>query len=120
MARTRAYAPYSRFRVGAALLTEDGQIFLGCNIENVSYGATTCAERIALYNAVANGHRRFQALAMIVAAEEPITPCGLCRQVIHELSPDLQMIMATTSGKSNSFRIGELIPNPFSMGNSVC
>ncbi|HHY59602.1 MAG TPA: cytidine deaminase, partial [Clostridia bacterium] len=80
-ASRRAYAPYSRFPVGAALLTADGQVFTGCNVENASYGLTICAERVAVAKAVSEGYKDFQALAVWAATEEPVSPCGACRQV---------------------------------------
>lgn len=113
-ARDRAYAPYSGFRVGAALLCADGQVYLGGNIENASYGLTVCAERVAVFCAVASGRRLFTAIA--VAAEEGVAayPCGACLQVLHEFSPEVKVVVAGTGGKVNLAGLRELLPHPFS------
>ena len=97
-AREHAYAPYSNFKVGAAVLTAAGEIFSGCNIENASLGATICAERVAIFTAVAAGCRDLTALAVIADTPEPVAPCGLCRQVLAEFSPDCLVLMANTAG----------------------
>jgi cytidine deaminase len=112
-ARERAYAPYSTFPVGAALLTEAGEIFSGCNIENASLGAAICAERVAIFTAVAAGRRRFTALAVIADAPEPVPPCGLCRQVLAEFSPDCIIIMANLAGRRRLVNLQELLPLAF-------
>ena len=90
-ARETAYAPYSNFKVGAAVLTAAGEIFSGCNIENASLGATICAERVAILTAVAAGHRDLTALAVVADTPDPVAPCGLCRQVLAEFSPDCRV-----------------------------
>ena len=92
-ARDSAYAPYSRFRVGAAVLGEDGRIFTGGNVENASYGLTVCAERVAVFKAVSEGTRNFTAIAVAAEGEGPVSPCGACRQVLAEFSPFARVIM---------------------------
>jgi cytidine deaminase len=112
-ARRNAYAPYSGFAVGAALLAEDGRIFTGCNVENASYGLTVCAERVALFKAVSEGARRFLALA-VACGEGACAPCGACRQVLYEFAPDLLVIMADGEGKSwCRAKLSELLPRGF-------
>ncbi len=106
----RAYAPYSRFHVGAVLVAEDGQIFEGCNVENLSYGLTICAERVAVGRAVAGGCRRFVRIVIAAATREPVSPCGACRQVLAEFAPDLEILLATFEGRTARFRLGELLP----------
>jgi cytidine deaminase len=112
-ARERAYAPYSHFRVGAAVLTATGEIFSGCNLENASYGTTICAERVAIFAAVAAGCRDLTALAVIADTPEPAAPCGLCRQVLAEFNPDCPVIMATTAGDWRLTNLNELLPLAF-------
>jgi cytidine deaminase len=112
-ARTQAYAPYSRFAVGAALLAQDGRIFTGCNVENASYGLTVCAERVALFKAVSEGAREFLALA-VACGKSPCAPCGACRQVLYEFAPDLLLIMADGEGKNwRSAKLRDLLPQGF-------
>ncbi|EEG78027.1 cytidine deaminase [Dethiobacter alkaliphilus] len=113
-ARENAYAPYSRFSVGAALLTADGEIFTGCNVENLSFGLTLCAERVAAFSAVAAGKREFTGLALITDTPQPVTPCGSCRQVLYEFSPDLWIISANLEGKQQMYRLQDLLPDAFS------
>ncbi|HRJ70982.1 MAG TPA: cytidine deaminase [Terrimicrobiaceae bacterium] len=108
--RQRAYAPYSHFSVGAALLAENGEVFLGCNVENLSFGLTLCAERSAVVAAVAAGQTRFQALAIVADTATPISPCGACRQVLAEFSPDLPIVLATVRGKRETYSLDELLP----------
>jgi cytidine deaminase len=117
-ARDRAYAPYSAFRVGAAVLTRTGQVFSGCNVENASYGLTMCAERVALFLAVANGCSRgdFTHLALIGDADEPLAPCGACRQVMMELGgPDLIVIQANLRGAVSQNTMRTLLPGAFAL-----
>lgn len=112
-ARERAYAPYSGFLVGAALMGESGEIFTGCNMENASYGATICAERVALGSAVAHGQRAFRALAVVTDVDDPAPPCGICRQTLSEFAPDMPVILANLKGKRRVVALAELIPGVF-------
>lgn len=112
-ARQRAYAPYSKFTVGAAVLSAGGRIFTGCNIENASFGATVCAERVAMFTAVAAGCRGLVAIAVAGPGERPITPCGICRQVMIELAPDAIVIMIGAGGARESSSVAELLPRAF-------
>jgi cytidine deaminase len=111
----RAYAPYSDFRVGAALLAADGAIIAGCNVENSSLPAGSCAERGALAAAVAAGHRRFTHLAIVTGAAAPTAPCGLCRQALVEFAPGLQVTSMTTSGAEARWSLADLLPHPFTL-----
>lgn len=115
-ARKKAYAPYSHFSVGAALLTEDGEIYDGCNVENLSYGLTICAERVAVFSAIAAGSRNFTGLSLVADTPEPITPCGACRQVLYEFSPDLWVISTNLAGQQKMYRLRELLPDAFQAG----
>ena len=112
-ARTRAHAPYSKFRVGAAILAENGTVFSGCNIENSSYGLTMCAERVALFKAVSEGSVSFDAIALVTDTDEPVMPCGACRQALAEFNPEMTVVSGTIKGKSVSRRLSELLPEPF-------
>lgn len=108
-----AYAPYSRFRVGAALLCSDGSVVSGCNLENAAFPAGLCAERNALAAAVALGHREFRALVVASDADEPTPPCGVCRQSLVEFAPDLEITSVTRLGTSGRWSLRELLPQPF-------
>ncbi len=108
--RQHAYAPYSRFSVGAALLAENEEIFLGCNVENLSFGLTLCAERSAVVAAVAAGQTRFRALAIVADTVTPVSPCGACRQVLAEFAPDLPIALATLAGKREIHILTDLFP----------
>jgi len=114
-ARRASYAPYSRFRVGAALLTAGGNVYRGCNVENSSLGLSICAERNAAWSAVAAGEREFSALAISVGAGEWASPCGACRQVLHEFSPALWVIWRDRGGRTVRRRLGRLLPIPFTL-----
>jgi cytidine deaminase len=112
-AQQQAYAPYSRFRVGAAVEGEDGSIFAGCNVENASYGLVMCAERVAIGAAVAAGVRRFRRVAVVSDSEPPAAPCGACRQVIFEFAPDAD-VLAVGPRSSHRWTMRELLPAAFS------
>lgn len=109
----RAYAPYSNFRVGAALLASDGSISEGCNVENAAYPVGICAERGALATAVARGSRNFEAIAIATEAEAPTPPCGMCRQMLEEFSPHMLVVSVTRSGGEARWSLDELLPKAF-------
>ena len=111
-ARTNAYAPYSGFAVGAAVLAKSGTVFAGCNVENASYGATICAERAALAAAVAAGERELQGLVITSGAKNPTPPCGICRQSLAELAPNLPIRSYTDNGRTD-YELASLIPEAF-------
>ena len=106
----RAYAPYSNFRVGAALLGSDGSVTEGCNVENAAYPAGICAERAALAAAVARGVRGFRAITIVTSAGEPTPPCGMCRQALIEFTPELEIVSVTRSGKEARWVLSDLLP----------
>ena len=112
-ARENAYAPYSNFKVGAALLASDGRVFTGCNVENATYGLTVCAERVALWKAVSEGEREFVAVAVVADGERPPSPCGACRQLLWEFCDDIEVITANLRGGRQSYHLSELLPHPF-------
>ena len=109
----RAYCPYSGFRVGAAVLTAGGEIFAGCNVENASYGLTLCAERNAVFQAVAQGKKDITAVVVYTPTSMPSMPCGACRQVIHEFGPDAEVISVCDGPDMIRRRLSELLPEPF-------
>ena len=111
-ARLQAYAPYSKFLVGAALQTGSGAVFSGCNVENISFGLTMCAERVCVGKAIAQGEKTFQALAVIADTDTPIVPCGACRQVLAEFAPALIITSWTLAGDSDEFSLSDLLPLP--------
>jgi cytidine deaminase len=112
-AMERAYAPYSKFRVGAALLASDGSITEGCNVENASYPAGICAERGAISAAIARGVRDFTAIVIATEAEHPTPPCGMCRQVMMEFAPQLEVVSVTRGGVSARWTMSDLLPEAF-------
>jgi cytidine deaminase len=112
-ARRRAYAPYSRFPVGAALLTKDGRVFHGCNVENVSYGLTICAERNAVWQAISQGVTEFAAIAVTARDGRGAPPCGSCRQVLHEFAPNALVYWRDARGRILKRRLAELLPSAF-------
>ncbi|MBN1233091.1 MAG: cytidine deaminase [Candidatus Coatesbacteria bacterium] len=109
-----AYSPYSSFQVGAAILTIDGEVFAGCNVENSSYGLTSCAERNAVFRAISEGKREFTAIAIYTPTEKLTFPCGACRQVLIEFAENMIMILASDKNEA-IFNLKELLPNGFSM-----
>jgi cytidine deaminase len=114
-AMKNAYAPYSDFHVGAALLTSDGKIFNGCNVENSSYGLTICAERMAVGKAVSEGYKSFKAIVVISSSNPPATPCGTCRQFLAEFGPDLKIMCVNTDDVRNEYVLSELLPFGFKL-----
>lgn len=112
-ARAHAHADFSHFKVGAAIETEDGTIVTGCNIENATYGLTVCAERIALFKALSEGHRKFRRIAVAAPPDAPTPPCGPCRQLLWEFAGDIEVILANLKHETARYRVGELLPQPF-------
>ncbi len=111
--RDNAYAPFSDFRVGAALETDDGEIFAGCNVESASYGLTVCAERVAIWKAISEGKRKIKHIAVVADTEELTPPCGVCRQIIWEFGGDIPVIMANLKGKTETLQMKDLLPRAF-------
>ena len=109
----RAYAPYSNFPVGAALECDDGTVYTGCNVENAAYPAGICAERNAIFHAVAEGHARFRRIVIAGQSRDFCVPCGMCRQVMREVSPDLEIICLNADGSEQTFTLAELLPHSF-------
>jgi cytidine deaminase len=112
-ARRHARAEYSGFKVGAALETADGTIVTGCNIENASYGLTLCAERVAMFKAISEGHRKFRRIVVVADTQDPTPPCGPCRQILWEFGGDLEVILANLRRERSRHRLSELLPLPF-------
>jgi len=113
VARENAYAPYSKFQVGAAVITQNNNVFTGCNVENASYGGTICAERVALCKAVSSGDRNIKAIAIVYDEENFASPCGICRQFIYEFGSEIEVIMAKLNGEYKIKEISELLPDGF-------
>lgn len=112
-ARENAYAPYSGFKVGAALETEDGKIYTGCNVENAAYSPSICAERVAVAKAVSDGERKFRRILIVADTKDPCPPCGVCRQVLVEFNPKIEVILANVAGKTEKTSLSDLLPSPF-------
>ena len=111
--RKNAHAPYSKFRVGAALRAKSKKIYRGCNVENATYGLTVCAERVAVWKAISEGERGFGAIAIVADTEKLTPPCGACRQILWEFCGDIEVILANLRGKVETYRLSELFPKPF-------
>jgi cytidine deaminase len=112
-AREHAHAPFSTFKVGAALETADGRVIAGCNIENATYGLTMCAERVAMFKALSEGHRAFRRIAIVADTDAPTPPCGACRQILWEFGGDLEVILGNATRETARFKLSELLPHPF-------
>ena len=111
--RERAHAPYSNFQVGAAVEAEDGEIYIGCNVESASYGLTVCAERVAIWKGVSSGSKRFSQIAVVVDTDDLTPPCGACRQILWEFAPDSRITLANMRGRRRHVRMSTLLPSPF-------
>ena len=118
-AQSQAYAPYSQFRVGAALLTNDDRVFTGANIENASYGMSICAERTAVFKAVLAGHKKFQAIAIAGSGTGYIYPCGACLQVLTEFSSDMKIITVNENDEYREYYLGDLLPQSFKFAQAL-
>lgn len=116
-ARKRAHAPFSKFKVGAALRTKTGEVILGCNVESSSYGLTMCAERVAVFKAVSEGIKEFDAVAVVADSMRPTAPCGACRQILWEACGDIWVHLVDLRGKTVTRRMSELLPLPFDSRN---
>ena len=117
-ASKNAYCPYSKFPVGAAVLTERDEIFTGCNVENASFGLTICAERSALFQAVASGQNKIRALAVVTPTKEPTAPCGACRQVISEFGPETEIFSFSSEGQGVHYKLKDLLPHAFGLSHT--
>ena len=113
-ASKNAYAPYSQFAVGAALECSDGAVYTGCNIENAALGCSVCAERVALFKAVSDGRRRFTRIAVFSDSADYCMPCGTCRQVLYEFSPNIELLCVRSDGRYVSYKLSSLLPSAFS------
>ena len=111
--RSRAFAPYSHFQVGAALEDADGRVHTGCNVENATYGLTVCAERVAVFKAVSEGARKFRRIAIAADTDMLTPPCGACRQILWEFCGDVEIILVNPRGKTETYQLKELFPKPF-------
>jgi cytidine deaminase len=111
--RENAHAPYSKFKVGAAVEAEDGRIFAGCNVENATYGLTVCAERVALFRAISEGARKFTRVAVAADTDRLTPPCGACRQLLWEFCGNAELTLVNLEGRTETLRLGDLLPRPF-------
>jgi cytidine deaminase len=118
-ARLKAYAPYSNFKVGVALLTMSGNVYTGANVENSTFGLTVCAERVAVFKAVSRGEKKFLKMVVVTDKDPPVTPCGACRQVLSEFAKDLKIVCANLQGKVQRYSLKELLPEAFEKGSTV-
>jgi cytidine deaminase len=116
-ARERAHAPYSHFKVGAALRAKSGRIFTGCNVENATFGLTVCAERVAVWKAISEGERGFDSVAVVTESDMLTPPCGACRQILWEFCGDAEIILANLKGQVEVYRLSVLFPKPFDASN---
>src|SRR5688572_22651841 len=114
--REHAHAPFSGFKVGAALETSDGVLITGCNVENATFGLTICAERVAVVKAISDGHRKFTRIAIVADTDEPTPPCGACRQILWEFGGDLEILLANLKELKATYRLADLLPLPFDAG----
>ena len=112
-ARENAVADFSKFKVGAALETADGRVITGCNVENATYGLTICAERVAMFKALSEGHRAFSRIAIVADTDAPTPPCGACRQILWEFGGDLEIVLANLTDEKGVHRLKDLLPLPF-------
>lgn len=112
-ARDHAVAQFSKFKVGAALETRDGVVITGCNVENATYGLTICAERVAMFKALSEGHRTFSRVAIVADTDDPTPPCGACRQILWEFGGDLEIVLANLTHEKGVYRLKDLLPLPF-------
>ena len=117
VARENAHAPFSNFKVGAALRTPSEKVFAGCNVENATYGLTVCAERVAIFKAISEGERKFDAIAVVTDTDTLTPPCGACRQLIWEFCGDIPVVMSNLQGKVEELRMSQLFPKPFDSSN---
>ena len=114
-AMKKAYAPYSKFKVGAALLTDKGKVYTGCNIENASYGLTVCAERAAIFKAISEGERKFKSIVIVINSTKVAMPCGACLQVMAEFAPKLKIVLSDKKGRHISRKLTDLLPEVFKL-----
>jgi cytidine deaminase len=111
--RENAFAPFSKFKVGAALEDVDGRVHTGCNVENATYGLTVCAERVAVFKAISEGARKFRRVAVAADTDDLTPPCGACRQILWEFCGDIEVVLVNPRGKSETYRMKDLFPKPF-------